>query len=252
MVTFGVELALGLNQTKAGRALNSLTIPMKYSAIANWTMTVRWRRRDWSTKPPLRPCSIIATKVVVLLLVTGRALDELLQVFPHHALFHSIVAENGAVLYHPHQDSVTLLAEPFSPGAGGDLNESGGAAHQPGQSGSSNLANPTAKRFKNTLADLELDATVIFNKRAVMILPAGVNKSQRSAQGAGTPGIGSRAGSGGSVMPKNDEHLLATCGYGVAVANALPALKAKADWVTSGERGAGVQELIHRLLDQFP
>jgi hypothetical protein len=56
----------------------------------------------------------------------------------------------------------------------------------------------------------------------------------------------------GSGDAENDEHLLATCGYGVAVANALPALKAKADWVTSGGRGAGGQELIHHLLDQFP
>ena len=38
------------------------------------------------------------------------------------------------------------------------------------------------------------------------------------------------------------------CGLSVAVANALPSVKAAADVVTKGARGAGVIELIERLL----
>ena len=38
------------------------------------------------------------------------------------------------------------------------------------------------------------------------------------------------------------------CGVAVAVANALPALKEKSDLVTAGDHGAGVSELIERLL----
>src|SRR5579864_3129833 len=34
-----------------------------------------------------------------LILVTGRELDDLRQVFPRHEIFHRIVAENGAILY---------------------------------------------------------------------------------------------------------------------------------------------------------
>ncbi len=34
-----------------------------------------------------------------LLLVTGRDLKDLLQVFPRVDLFHAVVAENGALLY---------------------------------------------------------------------------------------------------------------------------------------------------------
>ena len=37
----------------------------------------------------------------ILILVTGRQLDDLLQVFPHTLLFHGIVAENGTVFDHP-------------------------------------------------------------------------------------------------------------------------------------------------------
>src|SRR5262249_24082356 len=39
------------------------------------------------------------------------------------------------------------------------------------------------------------------------------------------------------------------CECSVAVANALPALKERADVVTTGERGAGVAEFIHRMID---
>ncbi|MEO0853711.1 MAG: HAD hydrolase family protein, partial [Cyanobacteria bacterium J06648_11] len=47
---------------------------------------------------------------------------------------------------------------------------------------------------------------------------------------------------------ENDIHLLDVCAYKVAVANALPVLKARADFVTRAERGAGASECIDRLL----
>jgi hydroxymethylpyrimidine pyrophosphatase-like HAD family hydrolase len=39
-----------------------------------------------------------------------------------------------------------------------------------------------------------------------------------------------------------------SCEYSVAVANAIPALKEMADFVTQGNRGAGVVELIDKLI----
>ena len=51
---------------------------------------------------------------------------------------------------------------------------------------------------------------------------------------------------------ENDHAFLSMCGLSVAVANALPAVKDTADLVTPGARGAGVTELIDRLLaDEF-
>ena len=47
-----------------------------------------------------------------LLLVTGRDLDDLLQVFPRVDLFHAVVAENGALLYLPDRKQERRLAEP--------------------------------------------------------------------------------------------------------------------------------------------
>jgi hydroxymethylpyrimidine pyrophosphatase-like HAD family hydrolase len=47
---------------------------------------------------------------------------------------------------------------------------------------------------------------------------------------------------------ENDEAFLAMCGYSVAVANALDALKARADHVTRGAEGIGVREVIESLI----
>src|SRR4051794_29194929 len=46
-----------------------------------------------------------------LILVTGRELEELLGIFPEVPLFERVVAENGALLYHPGTREVTILAE---------------------------------------------------------------------------------------------------------------------------------------------
>jgi hydroxymethylpyrimidine pyrophosphatase-like HAD family hydrolase len=47
---------------------------------------------------------------------------------------------------------------------------------------------------------------------------------------------------------ENDHALLRLCGFGVAVANAVPLLKQQADLVTQAADGAGVAELATRLL----
>ena len=48
---------------------------------------------------------------------------------------------------------------------------------------------------------------------------------------------------------ENDHAFLSLCEFSAAVANALPMLKERADFVTDGARGAGVVELIDRVLD---
>lgn len=53
----------------------------------------------------------------------------------------------------------------------------------------------------------------------------------------------------GAGDAENDHAFLSICEAAVAVANALPALKERADLVTEGARGDGIQELIGRLLE---
>lgn len=47
---------------------------------------------------------------------------------------------------------------------------------------------------------------------------------------------------------ENDHAFIKICGCTVAVANAIPALIKEADIVTDGARGAGVAELIDRMI----
>ena len=51
---------------------------------------------------------------------------------------------------------------------------------------------------------------------------------------------------------ENDLALFEVAGCAVAVANALPAVKERADIVTTGSHGAGVIELIDGLLRDDP
>jgi energy-coupling factor transporter ATP-binding protein EcfA2 len=88
---------------------------------------------------------------------------------------------------------------------------------------------------------------VIFNKGAVMILPAGVNKASGLTAALKKMGL-SAHNAVGIGDAENDHALLALCECGVATANALPTLKEAADFVTTGERGAGVTEVIQGLL----
>jgi hydroxymethylpyrimidine pyrophosphatase-like HAD family hydrolase len=220
---------------------------MKYSAIAtDYDGTLA---TEGQVMPPtLEAMQQYRDRGGTLLLVTGRELEELLQVFPHSHLFHAIVAENGAVLYHPQGRQVQLLAEPFPPIFAQTLQVQGVAPLSQGRVVVATWQ-PHETAVQQTIQQLNLPATVILNKRAVMVLPQGVNKASGLVAALRdldlvadqVVGIGDA---------ENDQSLLQACGWGVAVANALPGLKAVADQITVGERGDGVREVIHGLLDE--
>jgi hypothetical protein len=92
---------------------------------------------------------------------------------------------------------------------------------------------------------LELD--VIFNKGAVMILPASVNKATGLAAALDELALSPR-----NVVAigdaENDHALLRAAEYGVAVANALPTLKRAADRSSRYENGRAVIELVDDLI----
>jgi hydroxymethylpyrimidine pyrophosphatase-like HAD family hydrolase len=88
---------------------------------------------------------------------------------------------------------------------------------------------------------------VIFNKGAVMALPAGITKATGLAAALAELEIAA-AQTIGVGDAENDHAFLDACGLAVAVANALPSLRLEADLVTRAARGAGVEELIDRVL----
>jgi HAD superfamily hydrolase (TIGR01484 family) len=181
-----------------------------------------------------------------LILATGREMPDLQRVCSVLDRFDWIVAENGALLYRPADGFDQLLCRDASGELAERLAESGAT---PLSVGRAIIA--TREPYHTTAAELikelGLELEIIFNKGAVMILPTGINKatgltaalSQMKVAAENVVAIGDA---------ENDHALLAMCGIGVAVSNAVPKLKEHADLVTQGARGDGVVELIDRLI----
>ncbi|MDB9526616.1 HAD family hydrolase [Oscillatoria sp. CS-180] len=182
-----------------------------------------------------------------VLLVTGREFEDLQQVCPELRRFDAVIAENGGVVYWPDSDSVMPQGERPPEAFQQRLRERG---VDPIRCGRVIMATwqPHGHQVETVILDMQLPYHVILNKRAVMILPVGVDKASTLKRVLGdlniapddTIAIGDA---------ENDISLLEVCGLGVAVDNALPAVKAIADYVTTGSRGDGVQDLIHKLLE---
>jgi len=181
-----------------------------------------------------------------VVLVTGRELDELKTVCPYLHLFAYVVAENGALLYDPKTDKETLLAERPPDSFVAALRARGVERISVGRAIVATWE-PWETVVLETIKDQGLELQVIFNKGAVMILPAGVNKASGLLAALKKLGL-STHNAVGIGDAENDHALLASCECGVATANALPTLKEAADFVTTGERGAGVTELIQGML----
>jgi len=180
-----------------------------------------------------------------LLLVTGRHLPDLQRVFPKLELFDRVVAENGALLYDPASREEKVLAEAPKE----EFLQALRAERVQFEAGRSIVATwtPAEVAILEVIKRMGLDYQVIFNKGAVMVLPSGINKAtglrvalqELQSSSHNTVAIGDA---------ENDHAFLSGSECGVAVANALPALKEKADVVTLGDHGAGVIELIEQLL----
>jgi hypothetical protein len=182
-----------------------------------------------------------------LVLVTGRELPDLERVFPHLELFELAVVENGAVLYRPATKKKTVLAEPPPLDLRLALERRG---VQPLSIGDSIIATwePHSQTVLDAIRELGLELQVIFNKGAVMVLPAGVNKATGLVAALNELRL-SPHNVVGVGDAENDHSFLKLCELSAAVDNALPALKEAADIVLSADHGAGVAQLAQALID---
>lgn len=181
-----------------------------------------------------------------LILVTGRELDDLRRVLQRFDLFDLIVAENGALLFDPAAREEVALAPPPPRAFVTRLQE----LHvEPLSAGRAIVASwePNEGRVLQAIRELGLDLQITFNKGAVMVLPSGINKASGLRAALERLGL-SPLNCVGVGDAENDMPFLDVCGLCVAVANAVPALQERADLVTSGARGAGVSELVDRIL----
>lgn len=218
---------------------------MKYRALAlDYDGTIAWHGAV--DAPTIAALQRLKDSGRTLLMVTGREVPELLKAFPHTELFDLIVAENGAVLFAPNGGSYELLAPPPPPKFAIELKARGVGPISEGK-----VVVATWEPHQHTvlavIKEMGLELDIIFNKGAVMVLPGGVNKGSGLKAAAKKLGLDPKeiAAAGDA---ENDHSFLAEAGFFVAVANAIDSLKAKADWVTTKDHGAGVAELIDRLV----
>lgn len=181
-----------------------------------------------------------------LILVTGRQLDDLLRVCPNVDLFDRIVAENGAILYDPAIRTRHALGEPPAPEFVEELTRRGISPLSVGEVIVATWE-PNETTVFEVIRDLALELQVVFNKGAVMVLPTGTNKATGLRAALDDLGL-SVHNTVGVGDAENDQAFLAACECGVAVANALASVKARVDFTTTGDHGAGVAELVERLV----
>ncbi|MEA3209234.1 MAG: hypothetical protein QOE70_2291 [Chthoniobacter sp.] len=181
-----------------------------------------------------------------LIMVTGRRMDDLRQVFPQVDGFDLVVAENGALLHWPHVRRDEVLAKPPPPEFARLLEKAGVSPLEIGRVIVATVE-PHDKPVLEAIKTLGLELQLIFNKGSVMILPTGVNKAtgldkalkEMRLRAEEVVGVGDA---------ENDHAFLDFCGFSAAVANALPSVKERVDLVLQGRHGTGVAELIDLVL----
>jgi hydroxymethylpyrimidine pyrophosphatase-like HAD family hydrolase len=180
-----------------------------------------------------------------LFLVTGREIEDLKLIFNQLDVFDQIIAENGAILYDALTQKIKCLHDPPPPQFAEELRKRG----VPISVGHVIVASqePFDTVILQVIKSLGLELEIIFNKGAVMVLPSGINKATGLAAALKKAGL-TPAQTVGIGDAENDHALLKICGCGVAVSNAVPSLKEHAHLVTTASHGAGVTELIDRLI----
>ena len=176
-----------------------------------------------------------------VLLVTGRILNELRQVWPAvESAVDAIVAENGAVIWLPGAGARTV-AQPVP----AELADALIARGVPLARGNVLLASDTAwdAVAQEQIGRLGLEVQLVHNRSALMLLPSGVSKGTGLLEALDDLGI-SRHSTVAVGDAENDHSLLETCEIGVAVANAVPSLQVHADVVLREPDGAGVCSLL--------
>jgi hydroxymethylpyrimidine pyrophosphatase-like HAD family hydrolase len=182
---------------------------------------------------------------LLLLLVTGRIVSELLRSFPNVGdYFDVVVAENGAVLW-SESGGLRCLVPPMSFELGAALKARG----VPMTRGEVLLAMDAIhdRVALEEISRLGLDSQLVRNRAALMILPAGVSKGSGLSEALGELGI-SHHNAIGLGDAENDHALLEACEVGIAVENAIAALKAHADMVLTEPDGGGIARFLRELL----
>ncbi|MGA2213571.1 MAG: HAD family hydrolase, partial [Bryobacteraceae bacterium] len=184
---------------------------------------------------------------VIVILATGRILDDLRRVAGDLHFVDAVVAENGAVIEFPDSGYSRILAEPPPAVLLKELRREG-ILFEVGQS-IIDADKDAAPRILTLLQRLELPRVLLFNRSRVMVLPQAISKATGLREALAvlrlSPHNTVAIGDG-----ENDHELLRWCEVGVAVAWGSEVLKASADQVLPGDGPPAVAGYIRALVQE--
>jgi hydroxymethylpyrimidine pyrophosphatase-like HAD family hydrolase len=181
-----------------------------------------------------------------LILVTGRVLSDLELACPQaDQLFDIVVGENGGVFKVCKTREVRQLGAAPEPALLAAL-EGRRVAFSTGMC-SIHLSADDADRALSAIRETGVGRTLIFNRRALMLLPSEVTKGV--ALRAVLKMLGTSLHNTVAIGDgENDHAFLSVCELSVAVGDAVPALKDRADYVTRAPGPRGSAEFIEEHL----
>lgn len=183
-----------------------------------------------------------------LILVTGRELRRLLEMFPEARLFDYIVAENGAVLHR----TATRQSEILGQAPPEILLQELRRQHVAPLSVGSSIISTKAEHLDaagEALRKLKLhmDYELVTNDDTLLILPPGIDKATGMNEALRELGL-SRHNLVAIGNAENDLPMLAWAEHAVVVSNAAESIKQVADRVTDGAYCDGFLELSRDLI----
>lgn len=218
---------------------------VKLSAIAlDYDGTIA---RNDALDPSVRDAIAAArTQGIVVLLITGRILDELRRVAGDLHFVDGVIAENGAVVHFPDSSHTSTLAPPVPEAFIEELRRRG-IPFRAGRCLVDADANE-APRLLEVIRALQLPLVLIFNAGRVMTLPQGVSKATGLHAALDTLRLSPR----NTVAigdAENDHELLRLAEVGVAVEWGSEALRRAADVVLAGGGPPAVATYVRNLAD---
>lgn len=181
---------------------------------------------------------------IVSILVTGRFVSELLDVFPPvFDYFDAVVGENGAVLAQRDGSGVReeLLVAPLDPSICDRLRHRGLSVRQ-GRVILDMFADDEAVAAEELTAH-GADCQLVRNRGALMVIPFGVSKASGLLEALRGFGL-SRHNVIAFGDAENDAPLLAVSEFGVTVSNAQQAAIDVADIMLESPNGKGISEFL--------
>jgi hydroxymethylpyrimidine pyrophosphatase-like HAD family hydrolase len=184
---------------------------------------------------------------IVVILATGRILEDLRRVVGDLHFVDAVVAENGAVVLFPDSGHSTVNGEPPQDNLLAVLRQEGIRIDVGRVVVEADATE--APRILAIVRRLELPLGIAFNRGRLMVLPQTISKATGVRQALTILRL-SPHNAVAIGDAENDHELLRVCEVGVAVGWGSEALKASADYVLPGDGPRAVAEYVRALANR--